>query len=193
MPTAKATTTRTRTPRASTAKAKATASTKAGSVDASAVIDLNKVSKPLYAYVGAADLAVEKVRTLPSAYVSSVKSAQAQVSQATDSVRTFPNTVLESISALPSKAKGTYADLVKRGHKLVGVVSKNPNTQIAAKQAKTARAQAKGAATSVRRSATTVSKQAKTARAQAKGAATSAGRSAASATKVAEATASEIG
>ena len=156
MATAKATTTRT--PRATTVNAKA--STKAGTVDAGAVIDLERVRKPFYAYVGVADFAVEKLRHLPEVYVHGVNTAQAQVQQARGSVKTLPVTVREQLSALPSKASSTYADLVKRGQKLVTTVRNNPNAKLAVKQAKTARSQAKAATTSVRRSVISAEKAA---------------------------------
>ncbi|HEX4015704.1 MAG TPA: hypothetical protein VHX15_03120 [Frankiaceae bacterium] len=163
MAAAKTTTTRTRTttraPRA-TAAASAKAQTKPVTVETTAVVDLDRVRKPFYAYVGVADLAVEKLRELPSFYSQGFTNAQAQVNQARGSVKGLPESVrsqLETIptqlQALPAKARGTYADLVKRGHKLVTSVSNNPSTKAAVKQAKTARAQAKGAATSIRRAA----------------------------------------
>lgn len=156
MATAKATTTRTR----STATVDAKARTKAGSVKADAVVDLNSVRSPFYAYVGVADLAVEKLRTLPDFYAARVQDAQEQVNIARGSVKTLPDSVREQLSALPNKAKGTYTQLVKRGEKLVKTVRNNPNTQAAIKQAKTARSQAKGAATSVRRAAGSAEKAA---------------------------------
>ncbi len=156
MATTKATTTRTR----NTATVNAKARTKAGAVKADAVVDLNRVRAPFYAYVGVADLAVEKLRTLPDFYAARVQDAQEQVHTARGSVKTLPDTVREQISALPTKAKGTYTQLVKRGEKLVTTVRNNPNTQAALKQAKTARAQAKGAATSVRKATTSAEKAA---------------------------------
>ena len=162
MATAKATTTRTR----STATVDAKARTKAGSADADAVVDLTRVRKPFYAYVGVADFAVEKLRTLPDVYADRVHDAQKQVKVARGSVKTLPDTVREQISVLPNKAKDTYADLVKRGEKLVKTVRNNPNTQAAIKQAKTARTQAKGAATSVRKAALSAEKAAESAAAK---------------------------
>ena len=150
MATAKATTTRT--PRATTVDAKASTKT--------AAVDLDRVRKPFYAYVGVADLAVEKLRSLPEAYVHGVNTAQAQVQQARGSVKTLPVTVREQLSSLPSKASSTYTELVKRGQKLVTTVRNNPNTKLAVKQAKTARSQAKAATTSVRRSVSSAEKAA---------------------------------
>ncbi len=154
MATAKATTTRTR--RTATVDAKAT--TKVGTIDADATVDLNMVRKPFYAYVGVADLAVEKLRALPEVYGQSFSTAQAQVNHARGSVKTLPDAVREQISTLPTKVEEAYADLVKRGHKLVTTVRSNPNTQVAIKQAKTARSQAKAAATSARRSVNSAEK-----------------------------------
>jgi ElaB/YqjD/DUF883 family membrane-anchored ribosome-binding protein len=154
MATTKATTTRTR----STATASAKARTKPATVETTAVIDLDRVRKPFYAYVGVADLAVEKLRALPEVYTQGFTTAQAQVNHARGSFKTLPESVREQISALPKKAGESYAELVSRGHKLVTTVRNNPNTKAAVRQAKTARAQAKGAATSVRRSVNSTSR-----------------------------------
>jgi hypothetical protein len=144
--------------RGNTAVVDAKATTKVGTVQADAVIDLARVRKPFYAYVGVADLAVATLRTLPVYYSVGVQTAQSQVNTARDSVKTLPVVVRDQLTSLPDKAKGTYADLVKRGEKLVKTVRNNPNTKVAVAQAKTARAQAKGAATSVRRSASSAEK-----------------------------------
>lgn len=149
MATAKSTTTRTRTATTGTKPRSKAVAAKGSTPD---VVDVNRVSKPLFAYVGVADLAVEKLRALPEAYAQSVSSAQAQVNQARGSVKTLPIVVRGQITALPNKAKDTYAELVERGQKLISTVQNNPSTQAALKQAKAARAQAKGATTSAFRS-----------------------------------------
>jgi hypothetical protein len=156
MATAKATTTRV----GKTATIDAKATTKAGRIDADATIDLNRVRKPFYAYVGVADLAVEKLRALPEVYVAGVNTAQAQVNVAREQVKTLPVVVREQLSTLPTKARSTYAELVTRGQKLVKTVSNNPNTKAAVRQAKTAKSQAKGATTSARRSVNSAEKAA---------------------------------
>lgn len=159
MATAKSTTTSTAT--TDTKPRSKAVATKSSTPD---VVDVNRVSKPLFAYVGVADLAVEKLRALPEAYAqgvkSSVSSAQAQVNQARGSVKTFPIVVRGQITALPNKAKDTYAELVERGHKLITTVQNNPSTQAALKQAKAARAQAKGATTSALKSVKSAEKAA---------------------------------
>ncbi len=166
MATAKTTTTRTRSTATASTRARTTkAAPVKATVDATAVVDLDRVRKPFYAYVGVADLAVEKLRELPSFYSHGVTTAQAQMNQARGSVKNLPESVREQLEtlpnqlqALPAKARGTYADLVKRGHKLVTSVRNSPSTKAAVEQAKTARAQAKGAATSMRRAAGAVEK-----------------------------------
>jgi hypothetical protein len=142
------------------ATAKTTTARTGGVAVTDAVIDLTRVSKPFYAYVGVADLAVSKLRTLPDFYAAGLHTAQAQVSTARGSVKTLPVIVREQLTSLPDKAKGTYSDLVKRGEKLVKTVRNNPNAKAAVTQAKTARSQAKGAATSVRRSVNSAEKAA---------------------------------
>jgi uncharacterized phage infection (PIP) family protein YhgE len=144
----------------------AKASSKAGSVDADAIIDLNRVRKPFYAYVGVADLAVEKLRALPEVYVQGVNTAQAQVNTAREQVKTLPDLVREQLTTLPTKARSTYDGLVNRGQKLVTSVRNNPNTKAAVRQARTARTQAKGATTSARRSAASAEKAAEAAAAK---------------------------
>jgi hypothetical protein len=148
--------------RGNTAVVDSKTTTKVGTVQTDAVIDLARVRKPFYAYVGVADLAVAKLRTLPVYYSAGVQTAQSQVNTARGSVKTLPVVVREQLTSLPDKAKGTYADLVKRGEKLVKTVRSNPNTKAAVTQAKTARSQAKGAATSVKRSVRSANKAAET-------------------------------
>ncbi len=125
-----------------------------------ASVDLDRVRKPFYAYVGVADLAVEKLRTLPEVYTHGFTTAQAQVTQARGSFKTLPVTSASRSRRCRRRPASTYADLVKRGHKLVTTVRNNPNTQAAVRQAKTARAQAKAAATSARRSVSSAEKAA---------------------------------
>jgi hypothetical protein len=120
-------------------------------VDEAAVAD--RVRKPLYASVGVADLAVERVRAARS-------TVEASAQTATRTVRTLPQTlpilVRGRLEALPQRinvVSGTYAGLAERGSKVVSSVRGSAGTSIAVEQAKTARAQVKGAATSVRKAA----------------------------------------
>jgi hypothetical protein len=125
-------------------------------VEADTTVDLDRVRKPFYAYVGVADLAARKLRALPEAYT-------AGVSESVDAVKTLPIVVRGQLAGLPAKARDTYADLANRGQKLVTSVLNSASTRAAVDQVKTARSQVKGAATSVRRAAGATEKAAESA------------------------------
>lgn len=95
--------------------------------------------KPFYAVVGVGDLAVEKTRELPGDLVA----------KATTLV---PRTTALAVT-LPVKLTAAYGELVDRGQKLFGSIRGQKATQVAAAQVKTARSQAKGAATSAGKAA----------------------------------------
>jgi hypothetical protein len=92
----------------------------------------------LYAYVGAADYAVEQIRRLP--YLQNQLIAQ---------VRELPQTLRSSFGELQER----YTDFANRGEKLVTSIRKDPATTEAVEQAKTAKSQVKAARTSVRKAA----------------------------------------
>lgn len=107
----------------------------------------------LYAYVGVADYAVEKIRELPSFQ-----------NQLIAGVRELPQTLRSSLTGLQGKVNETYVDvsekvtdtysgLASRGEKLVSSIRKDPATTTAVHQAKTAKSQVKGARTAVRKAA----------------------------------------
>lgn len=91
--------------------------------------------KPLYAVVGAGDLAVANIKELPG-------------------------TLLAQAAGLPGKAFATYGLLVDRGQQLVGSIRKGSATQKAGSQIKVAKAQAKAATTSVTKAAKATAKAA---------------------------------
>ncbi len=94
--------------------------------------------KPLFAVVGAGDLAVENIKELPTQVVA--------------------------ISAtLPGKAFELYGDLVQRGQKLVSTIRRSSATQQAEAQIKVAKAQAKAATTSATKAAKATAKAVDTA------------------------------
>ncbi|MFI5955518.1 hypothetical protein [Cryptosporangium sp. NPDC051539] len=107
----------------------------------------------LYAYVGAADYAVEQLRALPR--------YQGQV---VGVIRALPQTLRTSFSGLQGRVNETYVDVsgrvtdaysdfANRGEKVVGSIRKDPATENAVEQAKTAKSQVKAARTSVRKAA----------------------------------------
>jgi hypothetical protein len=110
-------------------------------------VTLPDARRGLYAYVGVADFAVEKIRSLPS------------------QVRELPQTLRTSLTDLQGKVGETYTDVsgkvtetcsdfASRGEKLVTSIRKDPATKSAVDQVKTAESQVKAARTSVRKAAT---------------------------------------
>jgi len=130
---------------------------KGGFIDADVEVNLSAVRRPLYAYVGAADFAVEKLRHLPVAYAQRVQEVQASVKQAQDQAKEQAkqrrDAVREQINNLPDKAREVYSDLVVRGQKLVTNLRNNPEARNAVAEAKAAASEVKDASAHARRSA----------------------------------------
>jgi hypothetical protein len=128
---------------------------KGGLIDADVEVNLSAVRRPLYAYVGAADFAVEKLRELPTVYVQrvqevseTVKSAQAQAAEQAKARRAEFRTQLND---LPNKARAVYTDFVVRGQKLVTNLRNNPEASNAVSEAKAAVSEVKDATTHAKR------------------------------------------
>jgi hypothetical protein len=122
------------------------------------------VRKPLYASVGAADLAVEKLLTLPAAYGTEVRRLSDRVSQIPSqaakvpvqvgsAVLSLPETVGSQISDLQGRATRIYNTFVNRGEQRVAGIRRSPSTEEAVKRTKTAVSQPRAARTSTRRAA----------------------------------------
>jgi hypothetical protein len=141
-----------------TVKVDTAAATRKGKVvDADVEINLSAVQRPLYAYVGAADFAVEKLRELPTVYVQRVQEVQAGVKQvqvqAQEQAKARRAELRDQLNELPVKARALYTDFVVRGQKLVVNLRNNPEAQEAVAEAKTAVRQVKGASTSAKKAA----------------------------------------
>jgi uncharacterized glyoxalase superfamily metalloenzyme YdcJ len=113
--------------------------------------------KPLYAVVGAGDLAVDNIKDLPAELVAQattfVPKATALVTEIPGRVKGLRGEVETRATALTGKAFETYGDLVERGQKLVGSIRRSPSTQQAEAQLKVAKSQAKAATTSATKAA----------------------------------------
>ena len=96
--------------------------------------------KPLFAVVGAGDIAIENIKELPTQLV-------------TQAVTFVPR-----ITEIPSKAFSTYGGLVERGEKLVRSIRKSSATEKAGAQIKTAKTQVKAATTSATKAAKATAK-----------------------------------
>ena len=141
-----------------TVKLDADAATKKGRViDADVEVNLSAVRRPLYAYVGAADFAVEKLRDLPAVSAQRVQEVQASVkqaqAQAQEQAKARRAAVREQLNQLPNKARAVYTDFVVRGQKLVTNLRNNPEAHNAVNEAKNAVRQVRGATTSAKKAA----------------------------------------
>ena len=133
------------------------ATTKGRLIDADVEVNLSAVRRPLYAYVGAADFAVEKLRDLPTVGAQRVQEVQASVkqaqAQATEQAKARRAAVRQQLNELPDKARALYTDFVVRGQKLVTNLRNNPEASNAVNEAKNAVRQVKGATTSAKNAA----------------------------------------
>jgi hypothetical protein len=107
------------------------------------------VRKPLFASVGAADLAVEKLAALPAMYGTEVKKLSDRVvglpTQAQSVVRTWPATVSSQLADLQVRANELYNSFADRGEKRVSSIRRNPAARETAEHAKAAAAEARAA------------------------------------------------
>jgi hypothetical protein len=129
--------------------------TKGRVIDADVEVNLSAVRRPLYAYVGAADFAVEKLRDLPTAYAQRVSEVQSTLKQrqaeAQEQAKARRAELREQINALPDKARALYSDFVVRGQKLVTNLRNNPEAENAVAEAKAAVSEVKDATTHAKR------------------------------------------
>jgi hypothetical protein len=131
------------------------ATKKGGVIDADVEVNLSAVRRPLYAYVGAADFAVEKLRDLPAVGAQRIQDVQESVkqaqAQATEQAKARREAVREQLNELPNKARAYYTDFVVRGQKLVTNLRNNPEAGNAVDEAKAAVSEVKDAATHAKR------------------------------------------
>jgi hypothetical protein len=127
-----------------------------------AKLPLSEVRKPLFASVGAADLAVEKLFALPTAYSTEVKKLSDRVvglptqaakvpAQVQIAVRSLPATVGSQLADLQGRATQLYNSFADRGEKRVSSIRRNPATREAVIRTKTAMSQTMAARVSGRR------------------------------------------
>ena len=97
--------------------------------------------KPFYAAAGAVDLAVAKSRELPGG-------------------------ILTTAATFLPRAVSTYGELVHRGETLLSSIRRQPTTQVATAQVRSAQAKAKAATTSATKAAKATAKAVGTAKDQ---------------------------
>ena len=141
------------------------------------VADIRKTvtdTTPVFAAVGLADLAVEKVRD--ARVKATVKAtgvrvdldpaalqtkAQVRVTEAAEQAQELPALALNRSLELAGKAQETYETVAARGEKLVKRVRTQKSTKDLLAQAEATFALGKGAVTTVRKSATDIQRSAK--------------------------------
>jgi hypothetical protein len=120
--------------------------------------------KPLYAVVGAGDLAVENIKDLPAVLVAQatpiVPKTTALVTELPAKIKGLRGDVETGATKLAGKAFETYGDLVARGQQLVTSIRGSRSTQQAQAQVKIAKSQAKAATTSATKAAKATAKAA---------------------------------
>ena len=134
------------------------------------------IKKPVLAYVGATDLAVEIVRDAVADVQKRVTAAQrasrrsaieARVADLQAEAKAYPAKVSSAVDENVAAVNATYTDLIKRGESLVGRIRRQESTKATVKSAKTTSAKAKTTATQVKKAAdaeVTASKKVATAR-----------------------------
>ena len=102
--------------------------------------DAEYAKKPLFAYVGVADLAIERAKEIPAqltvATTDVTKKAQALLADVPAQVTALPVTVRTNVEKATEKANDVYAKLTVRGERLVKAIRRQPATEAAATAAK---------------------------------------------------------
>ncbi|MDX6197022.1 MAG: heparin binding hemagglutinin HbhA [Actinomycetota bacterium] len=118
--------------------------------------DADYAKKPLFAYVGVADLAIERAKEIPAqltvATTDVTKKAQALLADVPAQVTAFPVTVRTNVEKATEKAGDVYAKLTVRGERLVKAIRRQPATEAAIAEGKEAVRKAEAAATAARKS-----------------------------------------
>jgi hypothetical protein len=118
-----------------------------------------EASKPLFAVVGVADLAIEQAKEVPADVTARVSKVQARLSEVPAQVKTLPAQVktvrveLETrVEKATEKATGLYSQLTVRGERLVTQIRRQPATDAAIAEGKEAVRKAEAAATAAKKS-----------------------------------------
>jgi len=118
--------------------------------------DAEQAKKPLFAYVGVADLAIERAKEIPAELTELNKTVstkvQAFVAEVPAQVQALPVTVRTNVEKATEKATDLYAKLTVRGERLVTQIRRQPATEAAIAEGKEAVRKAEAAATAARKS-----------------------------------------
>ena len=129
--------------------------------------DAAQAKKPLFAYVGVADLAIERAKEIPAdlsvATTTVTKKAQALFADVPAQVTALPVTVRTNVEKATTKARtnvekatekatATYTKLTVRGERLVKAIRRQPATEASIAEGKAAVRKAEAAATAAKKS-----------------------------------------
>ena len=108
--------------------------------------------KPLFAYVGVADLAIERAKEIPAELTELNKTVSTKVQALVAEVPALPATVRTNVEKATEKATDLYSKLTVRGERLVTQIRRQPATEAAIAEGKEAVRKAEAAATAARKS-----------------------------------------
>jgi len=164
-----ATTRTTSSTRSTTSTARARTQAKPVEIDTETKIQIPDARKSLYASLGAADLAVEKLLALPSTYTSEIRRITTAVNDLADQaqklpvnaatvVRALPTAVTSQLAGVADRANALYDEFASRGEKRVNSIRGSEATEEAVEATKNAVSRTKAARTSTRKAASAVGK-----------------------------------
>lgn len=120
--------------------------------------DVTEATKPLFAVVGVADLAIEQVKDVPALYVTEAKKVQNRFAEVPAHVMTLPaqlkslrGEVETSVEKATVKFTDLYSTLAVRGERLVTQIRRQPATETAIAEGKAAVKKAASAASAAKR------------------------------------------
>ncbi|MDP9437022.1 MAG: hypothetical protein M3P93_18275 [Actinomycetota bacterium] len=123
------------------------------------VVTLDDVKKPVFAYVGVADLVLAQAKELPAELTQVSKRVQARLAEVPQVVRTLPAQVKDlrgevetRVAKAGEQAGEFYAALAIRGERLVTQIRRQPATEAAIAEGKEAVRKAEAAAVAARKS-----------------------------------------
>jgi hypothetical protein len=115
--------------------------------------DVAEATKPLFAFVGVADLAIEQAKDVPADVTARVSKVQESVKTLPTQVKNLRGEVETRVSTATEKASDLYTQLTIRGERLVTQIRRQPATEAAIAEGKEAVRKAEATATAAKKSA----------------------------------------
>jgi ElaB/YqjD/DUF883 family membrane-anchored ribosome-binding protein len=122
--------------------------------------DAAEARKPLLAYVGMADLAIEQAKELPVELTKATEKFSSRLAEVPNVVKTLPTQVQSlrdeveaRVAKASEQANDFYSQLAVRGERLVTSIRRQPATEAAIAEGKEAVRKAEASATAAKKSA----------------------------------------